>query len=276
MATSQNTAASDPLNLENRRHYKYFDLLMAAFVTVLLCSNLIGPGKSCLLTLPAFFPLLGGRALVFGAGNIFFPISYIFDDVLTEVYGYARARKVIWAGFIAMLFATLMGWVVIHLPINPAESYNYQIQPALETCFGNTWRIVIASMIAFWAGDFANSYVLAKMKIWTKGRMLWTRTIGSTLVGEGLDSLIFYPIALASWVPMLKALGVTNPNVLKTFDGWNATTVLQTVAFNWVFKTLMEVVLTPATYAVVGFLKRAENEDYYDHNTNFTPFSLKD
>jgi len=260
----------------NRRHYKYYDMVMAAFVTVLLCSNLIGPGKSCLWFVPAWLPLLGGRKLVFGAGNVFFPISYIFDDVLTEVYGYARARKVIWAGFISMLFATLMGYVVIHLPVDPAEPFNQRVQPALETCFGNTWRIVVASMIAFWAGDFANSYVLAKMKIWTKGRMLWTRTIGSTIVGEGLDSLIFYPIALASWQPMLKAFGVTSPGVLATFDGWDANTVWKVVAFNWIFKTLMEVVFTPVTYLVVGFLKRVENEDYYDHGTNFTPFSLQD
>ena len=261
---------------ENTRRYRYYDLVMAGFVTVLLCSNLIGPGKSCLLSLPGWLPFLGGKALTFGAGNIFFPISYIFGYILTEVYGYARARKVIWAGFIAMAFASIMGWVVIHLPVDPKESYNAVIQPALETCFGNTWRIVVASMIAFWAGDFANSYVLAKMKILTRGRFLWIRTVGSTLVGSGLDSLIFYPVALASWAPMLKALGVEDPGVLATFGGWNADTLWNIVLFNWIFKTLVEVVATPATYAVVGFLKRAENEDYYDINTNFTPFSLKD
>src|SRR5205823_3649309 len=157
--------------------------------------------KSCAFDLhasvvPRFSPEHGfswSTLLIFGAGNIFFPISYIFDDVLTEVYGYAKSRKVIWAGFIAMVFATFMGQVVIHLPRNPDEPYNAIIQPALETCFGNTWRIVVASMIAFWAGDFANSFVLAKMKILTRGRWLWTRTIGSTIVGEGLDSVIFYP-----------------------------------------------------------------------------------
>src|SRR5262249_16440493 len=196
--------------------------------------------------------------------------------VMTEVYGYAKARKVIWAGFISMLFATFMGQVIIHLPLNPDEPYNKIIQPAIQTCFGPTWRIVIASMIAFWAGDFANSYVLAKMKILTKGRWLWTRTIGSTIVGEGLDSLIFYPVALASWVPMLNFIGVTDPDILKAFGGWTTTTVLKIIIFNWTFKTMVEVVMTPVTYAVVGFLKRAESEDYYDHHTDFTPFSLKD
>lgn len=258
------------------RPYKYYAMTMAAFVTVLLCSNLIGPGKSCLLRIPAWLPWVGGSALVFGAGNIFFPMSYIFDDVLTEVYGYARARKVIWAGFISMLFATFMGWAVIHLPVNPDEPFNKIIQPALEVCFGNTWRIVAASMIAFWAGDFANSYVMAKMKILTRGRWLWTRTIGSTIVGEGLDSLIFYPIALASWIPMLKAFGVTSPETFKSFDGWTTTTVIQTVLFNWFFKVMIEVLMTPATYAVCNFLKRAEQEDYYDTDTNFNPFTLED
>ncbi len=240
----------------HQRAYRYYDMLMAAFVTVLLCSNLIGPGKSCLLSMPAWLPLIGGSALVFGAGNIFFPISYIFDDVLTEVYGYAKSRKVIWTGFISMIFATIMGWVVIHLPMDPGEPFNLQMQPALVTLFGNTWRIVVASMIAFWAGDFANSYVLAKMKIWTNGRWLWTRTIGSTIVGEGLDSLIFYPIAFA---------GI-----------WTNETLLRIVLFNWVFKTLVEVVMTPATYAVCGFLKRAEQENYFDYDTDFNPFTLQE
>lgn len=251
------------------RSYKYLDLVTAMFVTVLLCSNLIGPGKACQITIL-------GLTLTFGAGNLFFPISYIFDDVLTEVYGYAKARKVIWAGFGAMVFATVMSWVIINLPPKPDEPYNTIIQPALETVFGNAWRIVLASMLAFWAGDFANSYVLAKMKIWTGGRWLWTRTIGSTIVGEGLDSLIFYPIALTSWVPLLKAIGVANPGVLKTFDGWSADTAIKIIAFNWFFKVMVEVLMTPLTYAVVGWLKRAESEDYFDRDTDFNPFTLKE
>jgi uncharacterized integral membrane protein (TIGR00697 family) len=192
------------------------------------------------------------------------------------VYGYAKSRKVIWAGFGAMIFATVMAQVIIRLPADPGEKYNEIIQPAIKTCFGNSWRIVLASMLAFWAGDFANSYVLAKMKILTRGRWLWTRTIGSTIVGEGLDSLIFYPIALTSWAPLLKAVGVTNKDVLEKMGGWTVDSALKIIAFNWVFKVLVEAVMTPVTYAVVGWLKRHEREDYYDIGTNFTPFSLKD
>jgi uncharacterized integral membrane protein (TIGR00697 family) len=230
---------------ENRRHYRFYDFCMVAFVTVLLCSNLIGPGKTCVV--------LG---VTFGAGNLFFPISYIFGDVLTEVYGFARARKVIWAGFGAMIFATVMGQFVIHAPVDPSEPYNKTIQPALEVVFGATWRIVAGSIIAFWAGDFVNCYVMAKMKVLTQGRHLWTRTIGSTIVGQAVDSAIFYPIAF---------LGV-----------WEPRTLIGVIAFNWVFKVGVEVVLTPVTYAVVGWLKRAEREDYFDKHTAFTPFSLKD
>jgi uncharacterized integral membrane protein (TIGR00697 family) len=256
---------SRTLTVGNPRHYKYYDLVMAAFVTVLLCSNMIGPGKTCILPLPFEAPALslgtlvlfaGGRHLVFGAGNIFFPISYIFGDILTEVYGYARARKVIWAGFGAMVFYVLMSQIVIRLPANPGEEYNERIQGALETVFGMSWRIVSASILAFWAGDFVNSFVLAKMKLLTRGRFLWTRTIGSTLVGQFVDSVIFYPLAFA---------GV-----------WHADTMIQVIAFNCLFKVGVEVLFTPITYLAVGFLKRAENEDYYDSHTNFTPFSLAD
>jgi queuosine precursor transporter len=228
-----------------RRHYKYYDLVMAAFVTVLLCSNLIGPGKACMV--------LG---ISFGAGNLFFPISYIFGDVLTEVYGYARARKVIWAGFGALAFAAVMGLVVVHMPADPKEPFNQQIQPALKLIFGNTWRVVAASMLAYWAGDFTNSYVLAKMKLWTSGRFLWTRTIGSTIAGQAVDSAIFYPLAF---------LGT-----------WETGTIFRVIIFNWLFKVGVEVVFTPLTYFIVNRLKRAENEDYYDRGTNFTPFSLQD
>ena len=226
------------------RSYKYYDLVMAAFVTVLLCSNLIGPGKVCVLF-----------GLSFGAGNLFFPISYIFGDVLTEVYGYARTRKVIWAGFGALAFAGIMGLVVVQMPTDPAEPFNKQIQPALELVFGNTWRIVLASMLAYWAGDFTNSYVMAKMKLLTRGRWLWTRTISSTLFGQAVDSSIFYPLAF---------LGVLAPG-----------TILKVIAFNCIFKVSVEALLTPVTYAIVRFLKRAENEDYYDWHTDFNPFSLK-
>jgi queuosine precursor transporter len=233
------------------RHYRYYDLLLAGFVAVLLCSNLIGPAKVSEVHLPFL-----ATAFVFGVGNIFFPISYIFGDVLTEVYGYARARRVIWAGFIAMVFATVMSWVVIGLPPTPTEPFNATLQPALEVVFGNTWRIVAASIVAFWAGDFVNAYVLARMKVLTSGRWLWTRTIGSTLVGQAVDSVIFYPIAFA---------GI-----------WEGETLFQVIAFNWLFKVTVEAVMTPATYGIVGWLKRHEHEDYYDTDTDFTPFSLED
>lgn len=236
------------------RSYRYYDLLMAAFVTVLLCSNLIAPAKVGYVEFPFSLPLLG-NSFSFGTGNLFFPLGYIFGDVLTEVYGYARARKVIWAGFGAMVFASFMAWVIVHLTPSPDEPFNELVQPAVETLFGNTWRIVAASIMAFWAGDFVNSYVMAKMKLMTKGRWLWTRTISSTIVGQGVDSMMFYPIAFGG---------------IWTFD-----TIVGVVLFNWAFKITVEIVMTPATYAVVHKLKQVENEDYYDDDTNFTPFSLK-
>ena len=238
-----------------QRNYRYYDFLMAAFVAVLLCSNLIGPAKVCALPLPAWLPWFG-PALIFGAGNLFFPISYIFGDVLTEVYGYARARRVIWAGFAAMIFATVMSTIVVALTPSPTEPFNLLLQPALETVFGGTWRVVCASMLAFWIGDFTNSYVMARMKVWTQGRMLWTRTIGSTLLGQGVDSLVFYPIAF--------------------YGIWETATLLQVLAFNWAFKVGVEVLMTPGTYAIVHWIKRHEGEDHYDRDTHFTPFSLAD
>lgn len=226
------------------RSYRYYDLVMAGFVTVLLCSNLIGPGKSCQMF-----------GINFGAGNLFFPISYIFGDILTEVYGYARARRVIWTGFAAMIFASFMGLVVVQMPINPSEPFNERFQPALELVFGLTWRIVLASILGFWAGDFVNSYVLARLKVATRGRFLWMRTISSTLLGQAVDSLIFYPLA---------------------FGGtWTTSSLIEIIIFNLIFKVTVEVVLTPVTYLIVNFLKREEREDYYDRDTNFTPFSLK-
>lgn len=230
--------------------FRFYDLMVGGMVAVLLSANLIGPAKVCTLSVP----VLG--ALSFGAGNLFFPVSYIFGDVLTEVYGYSRARRAIWAGFGGLLFASLMAWVVVAMPASPAEPFNATLQPALQVVFGNTWRIVIASMVAYWLGDFANSFVMAKMKLWTAGRYLWTRTIGSTLIGQGVDSLTFYPLAF---------VGI-----------WESQTLLKVIAFNWTMKVLVEVVLTPLTYAVVGFLKRHEGVDTFDRHTRFTPFSLRD
>lgn len=237
------------------RRFKYYDLIMAAFVAVLLCSNLIGPAKICELPLPFSLPLLGA-SISFGAGNLFFPIGYIFGDILTEVYGYSRARRVIWVGFFAMIFATFMSMVILALPADSSEPFNATLQPALDIVFGNTYRIVIGSMVAYWAGDFVNSYIMAKMKILTSGRFLWMRTIGSTMAGQGVDSLIFYPIAFA---------GV-----------WSTDSLMMVIVFNFVFKTCFEALMTPLTYVAVNFLKRKEQVDVYDVGTNFTPFSLND
>ena len=230
------------------RSYRYYELVMAAFVTILICSNLIGPAKISQLDLP----LLG--AVSFGAGVLFFPISYVFGDVLTEVYGYARARRVIWAGFAGLAFAAVMAAIVVALP--PAPFWKHQ--EAYEIAFGTTWRIALASMFAYFCGEFANSFVLAKMKIATAGRWLWTRTIGSTIVGEAVDSALFYPLAFygSGIIPDDKLPAV----MLAQFVG----------------KVAVEVVFTPVTYKVVGLLKRAENEDYYDRDTNFSPFALRD
>mgnify|MGYP002780895732 CR=1 FL=1 len=228
------------------RTYKYYDFVMAAFVCVLLCANLIGPAKVSTIELPVI------GAVTFMAGVLFFPISYLFGDILTEVYGYARDRRVVWAGFGALVFASIMAATIVHLP--PAAEW-VDKQPAVETIFGNTPRIVLASMIAFWCGTFVNSYVLAKMKVWTQGRWLWTRTIGSTLAGEAVDSALFYVIAFAGL--------------------WSVDLLVKVMLTQYVLKTSWEVLMTPVTYRVVAFLKRAENEDYYDRDTNFTPFSLK-
>jgi len=220
---------------------------MAAFVTVLICSNLIGPAKIAQLELP----LLG--TIVLGAGALFFPISYVFGDILTEVYGYSRARRVIWAGFAGLGFASFMATVVVALP--PAPFWKHQA--AYEVAFGSTWRIVAASMIAYFCGEFVNSYTLAKMKILTAGKWLWTRTIGSTLVGEAVDSALFYPLAFYG-------SGIIPDDKLPLV-----------MLAQFIAKVSVEVVFTPVTYKVVGWLKRAEHEDYYDRKTDFNPFTLK-
>jgi uncharacterized integral membrane protein (TIGR00697 family) len=224
------------------RVYKYYDFMMASFVTVLLCSNVIGAAKQV---------SIGG--FTFGAGVLFFPISYIFGDILTEVYGYARARKVVWAGIAAQGFAALMSYVIVALP--PATGWG--AQAAYETVFGQTGRIVAASVTAYFAGEFANSYVLAKMKILTTGRFLWMRTIGSTVAGEAVDSVLFYPLAF---------LGA---------ETWTPQAVFEVMTHNYMLKVGWEALMTPVTYRVVNFLKKAEQEDYYDRDTNFTPFSIR-
>ena len=222
------------------RAYRYYDFVMASFVTLLLCSNLIGAGKVC---------EIGG--LKVSAAIFFFPLSYLLGDVLTEVYGYARDRRVVWTGFAALIFSSFVCWLTVRLPADPGWSH----QAAFESTFGQVPRIALASLVAFWVGSFTNSYVLARLKIRTEGRHLWLRTIGSTLVGEGFDSLLFYPIA---------------------FYGEWPNEVLVTVLFsNYILKCAWEALMTPLTYRVVAWLKKAEKEDFYDRETDFTPFSLQ-
>lgn len=233
--------------MSERRSYRYYEFVMAAFVTVLICSNLIGPAKIAQLDLPVM------GTFIIGAGALFFPISYVFGDILTEVYGYARARRVIWAGFAGLGFASVMAAVVVALP--PAPFWHHQ--GAYEIAFGSTWRIVAASMVAYFCGEFVNSYVLARMKVLTAGKWLWTRTIGSTIVGEAVDSALFYPLAFYG-------TGII-PN-----DKLPMVMLAQFIA-----KVGVEIVFTPVTYRVVAWLKRAENVDHYDRDTNFSPFTLK-
>jgi uncharacterized integral membrane protein (TIGR00697 family) len=229
------------------RAFRYYEFVMAAFVTVLICSNLIGPAKISQFELP----LLG--TVVLGAGALFFPISYVFGDILTEVYGYARARRVIWAGFAGLGFASFMAAVVVALPPAPF----WQHQPEYEVAFGSTWRIVAASMVAYFCGEFVNSFVLARMKLLTAGKWLWTRTIGSTIVGEAVDSALFYPLAFYG-------SGIIPDDKLPLV-----------MLAQFIAKVSVEVVFTPVTYKVVAWLKRVENEDYYDRKTDFNPFTLK-
>lgn len=228
-------------------HFRYFDVVMAAFVAILLLSNVLGAGKVAVVDLPfvGVWP--------FGAGILFFPLSYVIGDVLTEVYGYARARRVIWAGTVAVLFMAFMSWVVVALP--PAPSWGNQA--AYAVIFGQVPRIVLASVCAFWAGEFVNAYVMARMKVRTGGRHLWMRTIGSTVVGQGVDSLIFYPLAF--W-------GAT---------GWTTDLVVTVLFTQWALKVGWEVLLTPVTYAIVGWLKRVEGVDVFDRSTDFTPFRTR-
>lgn len=230
---------ADPASAQRAspRGYRYYDLVMAAFVAVLLCSNLIGPAKVA---------QVGG--VQFGAATLFFPISYIFGDILTEVYGYARARRVVWMGFAAMVFASSMAALVVALPAAPQWPH----QAAYETVFGATWRVALASLAGFWAGEFCNSYVLARLKVKTAGRHLWLRLIGSTLIGEGVDTLIFFPVALYGILP----------------NGLLASIMLT----NYVLKCAWEIFATPLTYVIVRALKRTEQEDYYDRATDFNPF----
>lgn len=222
--------------------YRYLDLITALFVVVLVVSN-IASTKVVL-----FGPF------TFDGGTLLFPLAYIFGDVLTEVYGYKRSRRVIWTGFFLLLLAALTFGLVSALP-TPTDEFSQKSAEAFSTILGLVPRIVLASLVAYWVGEFANSYILARLKVATQGRFLALRTIGSTLVGQGLDTAIFLLIAF--------------------YGVWDNSLLWTVFVSNYIFKVGIEVLFTPITYAVVGFLKRAENEDYYDHDTRFNPFAFR-
>jgi hypothetical protein len=233
--------------------YKYFDHIMALFVTVLLVSNIASSAK-----IVDWGVSLLGIPLAFDAGTILFPISYIFGDILTEVYGYRYGRRVIWTGFACSVLMSASLWVVARLPGEAMWAANVG-QAQYDAVLGgvSSGAIVIASLIAYWGGEFSNSFILAKLKILTRGRWLWMRTIGSTLVGEGLDSLLFVSLAT-----LLKVPGFV-PEIWLTL-----------VVTNYLFKCAVEALMTPVTYRVVNLLKKKENEDYYDYDTDFNPFKV--
>jgi queuosine precursor transporter len=223
--------------VKTEKHYRYLDLIMAIFVTVLIVSNI---ASTKILVLGPF---------TFDGGTILFPLAYIFGDVLTEVYGYRASRRVIWTGFACLALTAVTLGIVDVLP--PAADWT--LQSAYHAILGQTPRLVLGSLAAYWAGEFINSYALAKIKIFTAGRWLWLRTIGSTIFGEGVDTCVFLLVAF---------LGVLPNDLL-----WSI------FISNYVFKVGVETLFTPLTYQVVGFLKRAESEDYYDRDTNFNPFT---
>jgi len=233
------------------RSYKYYDFITALFVAVLLISNIASSAKIIDWGVAVF-----GLPLAFDAGTLLFPISYIFGDILTEVYGYKRSRRVIWAGFGAAVLMALTFWLVGLMP-GEAAWQGYAGQSAYDAILGGvaSGGIIIASLAAYFAGEFSNSITLAKMKVATKGRWLWSRTIGSTLIGQGIDTVAFVVIA----------------TIFGVFP-WEI--ALSLIVTNYIFKVSIEAIFTPATYAIVGLLKQAEQEDYFDHDTNFNPFKL--
>ena len=232
----QDSAVTNPA----QNNFKYYDIIGALFVAVLIISNI------------ASAKVASVAGFNFDGGTILFPISYIFGDVLTEVYGYKKSRRIIWTGFLCLGVMALTLAAVQYLP----SAKDWPNQGAYEAVLGFVPRLVIASMLAYWAGEFSNSYILAKMKVWTKGRQLWSRTIGSTIVGEGVDSLVFSFAAFYGTMPLAALL-----NLIGTI---------------YVFKVLYEILATPLTYKIINFLKREEQEDYYDKQTDFNPFAMSD
>jgi len=234
----------------NARPYRFYDIVMALFVTVLLLSNLLSSAKIIDL-----HTSIGPIPLVFDAGTLVFPISYIFGDILTEVYGYRRSRRVIWMGFFATALMGLFVWLAGALPGEPGWEAAVG-QDAYNAVLGGISGLIVASLVAYFVGEFSNSYVLAKMKILTRGRWLPTRTIGSTLVGEAVDTTTFFIIATL--------LGVFPSDIF-----------LSLVLTNYILKVGIEILFTPLTIQIVNALKRAEQEDYYDYNTDFNPFHVE-
>ena len=231
------------------KQYRFFDLIMAVFVTVLVVSNIASSAK----IVDWGFSLIGVR-MAFDAGTILFPVSYIFGDILTEVYGYQRSRRVIWAGFACLALSAVIFWIVRLMP-GEATWQGYAGDNSYNAILGgmSTGGIVLASLAGYWTGEFTNSFILAKMKVLTGGRWLWTRTIGSTIFGELVDTVMFVVVA-------------------STFGVFPWSLFLTLTVTNYLFKCGVEALMTPATYLIVNALKRAESEDYYDRNTNFNPF----
>jgi uncharacterized integral membrane protein (TIGR00697 family) len=247
MKQSKSLNKIDDTSSLHAHRFKYFDLVMVATCVIIVCSNIIGAGK--VATIAGFS---------FGAGVLFFPLSYVLGDVLTEVYGYARARRVIWAGFASAAFAAAMAAFITAIP--PADSWNVSVgntdmQSVFAMNFGQAPRIVIASVVAIFAGEMVNAFVMAKMKVLSQGKALYQRTIGSTVLGQGVDTLIFYPLAF---------LGV-----------WSTELILTVMITNYILKVVWEILLTPITYKVVAKLKQAEQVDVFDNDTAFTPFSIR-
>jgi len=224
---------------EKTRVFKYYDLLASIFIVVLVISNLVGQ-KICDI---GGYPVSGAQLL--------FPITYIFGDVFTEVYGYGGSRRVIWIGFAANALMAGLGNLIVALPAAPG----WKNQEAFAIVFHQVPRLVLASLIAYWCGEFANSFTLAKMKLFTKGRYLWTRTVGSTVVGQAVDTVILSLIAFTGQVP--------------------TTELIKLVIAAYLFKVIYEVIATPLTYAIVAFLKRTEGIDTFDYQTRFTPFATE-
>lgn len=223
--------------LESDHRYKYLDTFITLFVVVLVISNIIAP---------KFFAV---GPLRISAAQILFPITYIFGDIFTEVYGYSASRRAIWYGFFALFIFTLLSSAAVVIPPAP----EYTDQKAFFTIFHQVGRFVLASLLAYWCGEFANSFTMARMKVFTRGKYLWTRTVGSTVVGQAVDTTVVIFIAFYG----TRSLGV----------------ILNLIVSGYVIKVVYEILMTPVTYAIVNFLKRTEGVDYFDYGTNFNPFA---